>query len=131
YLSAADYPRGVTPPLVGRIRREAVFRTRFAMMLLPYRGRRTPTLRLEQVDLPHGMLLRVGRGDDTDVIWVRLGAGSTLTRTTDIETDARTCIIRLRGGRLRQAVLVDGTRLLVDGKRPPAARTERLTSTRP
>jgi len=131
YMTAEEFPRGVTPPVVGRIRREAVFRTQFAMMLLPYRGRRAPRVRLEQTDLPGGTCLRVRRGDDVDTIWVRLRGKRAVELPDDVTTDARVCVVRRRAGRLHRAITVDGTQLLIDGRRVAARHVERLNAQKP
>ena len=131
YMVAEDFPLGERPPVVGHLRRKAFGSTHFATLLLPYRGRRAPKVELEQADLPNGVCLTLKRGEDTDTIWVRLCGKRQAKLPDGTETDARVCVIRRRRTKPRRALIIDGTRLLIDGKTCPAAKMERLTSSKP
>ena len=127
-----DFPSGVTAPLVGHIRRQATYQVVFATMFLPYRGRRAPGLGLEQVDLPNGVCLTVRRGrGDIDTIWVRLRGTRAVELPGGIVTDARVCIVRRKGARVSRAMIVDGKKLVINGKSVSATRIEKLASRKP
>ena len=123
YMVASDFPFETKAPLVGHIRRKKTWDAQFAFAVLPYRGVRPPEVTLQQEDLPDGMILRLGVGADAFEAWVRLEGRRKATpkrlaalrgrrRVTlpdGTESDARAIVVRRRGDRIRETLIVENT----------------------
>jgi hypothetical protein len=106
YMVASDFPFDAKAPLVGHIRRKKTWGAQFAFAVLPYRGVRPPEVTLEQEDLPDGMILRLSVGADAFEAWVRLSGRRRVTLPDGTKSDARAIVLRRRGDRIRETLIV-------------------------